>query len=373
MTLEIKEVKNRRDLKSFVQFPFKLYKDNPFWVPQLINDEINSLREDKNPAFEYCRARYWLALRDGKAVGRIAGIISQRHMEKWGQPYMRFSRIDFVDDPEVSAALLGVVEDWARVEGLKAVHGPLGFSNMDHSGMLVQGFDELATNATLYNYAYYPQHLEALGYGKEKDWVEFELYMPAEDNERIHKLSEMLQKRYGLRLLETDDKQVLLPYARELFELYNQAYRKLFGSTELTEKQIEAYIQQYIGFISPKFLPVVLDADGKMVAFGITIPSLSRALQKARGRLFPFGIFHLMRALKKNDRVDFYLIAIKEEWQGRGVNAILFSRLLKVFREFGIQVAESNPELEDNLAVQAQWERFDKRQHKRRRSFIKIF
>ncbi len=371
MSLEIKEVKNRKDLKSFVKFPYKLYEDNPFWVPPLFNDEINSLSKDKNPAFEYCCARYWLAVKDGEVVGRIAGIISQRHMEKWGQPYMRFSRIDFVDDPEVSAALLGAVEGWARAEGLKAVHGPLGFSNMDHSGMLVHGFNELATNATIYNHAYYPQHLETLGYGKEKDWVEFELYMPAEDDERIHKLSDMLQKRYGLKLLETDDKQVLLPYARELFELYNQAYRKLFGSTELTEKQIQAYIQQYIGFISPKFLPVVLDADGKMVAFGITIPSLSRALQRARGRLFPFGIFHLIRALKKNDRIDFYLIAIKEEWQGRGVNAILFSRLLKVFREYGIQVAESNPELEDNLAVQAQWERFEKRQHKRRRSFIK--
>lgn len=372
MTLEIKEIKDHKDLKSFVKYPFELYRDHPHWVPPLINDELNTLRWDKNPAFEYCRARYWLALKDGKLVGRIAGIISQRHIEKWGQPYMRFGWIDFIDDPEVSSALLGRVEDWAREEGLKAVHGPLGFSNMDHSGMLVEGFEELSTNATIYNHAYYPQHLANLGYGKEKDWIEFELFMPKKDDERIHQLSALLQRRYGLRLLETNDKRVLMPYARELFELYNAAYSKLFGSSELTEKQIEAYIQQYIGFISPKFLPVVLDADGKMVAFGITMPSLSRALQKAKGRLFPFGIFHLLRALKKNDRMDFYLIAIKEEWQGRGVNAILFSRLLQVLREFGIRVAESNPELEDNLAVQAQWERFEKRQHKRRRSFIKF-
>jgi len=371
MGLEIREVRDQRGLRSFVNFPFTLYRAHPCWVPPLINDELNSLRWDKNPAFEYCRARYWLAFKDGKIVGRIAGIINQRHIDRWEEKYMRFAWVDFIDDTEVARGLFGAVEDWAREEDLHAVHGPLGFSGMDHAGMLVEGFDELATNATIYNFPYYPEHLSALGYLKEKDWVEFEVYMPEEDDERIHQLSATLQKRYGLMLLETNSKAELLPYARELFDLYNQEYRKLFGSIELTEKQIDAYIKQYFGLISPQFLPVVLDADGKMVAFGVTMPSLSRALQKARGRLLPFGVFHLMHALRKNDRVDFYLIAIKEEWQGRGVNAILFSRMLKVFREFGVQVAESNPELEDNFAVQAQWERFEKRQHKRRRSFIK--
>jgi GNAT superfamily N-acetyltransferase len=371
MPVEIKEVSNLRELKTFIKFPFHLYKSNSYWVPPLINDEMDSLRRDKNPAFEYCRARYWLAYKNGRVAGRIAGIINRHHIEKWGQPYMRFGWIDFVDDMEVSSTLIGAIEGWARDEGLKAVHGPLGFSGMDHAGMLVEGFQELATNATIYNYPYYPEHLSSLGYTKEKDWVEYEMFMPEKDDERIHQLSAMLQKRYGLQLLEINDKRKILPYAHELFELYNQEYRKLYGSVALTDRQIEAYTRQYFGFISPEFLPIVLDSDGKMVAFGVTMPSLSLALQKAHGRLLPFGVFHLLRALKKNDRVDFYLIAIKEEWQGRGVNAIIFSRMLKVFRKFGIQRAESNPNLEDNLAVQAQWERFDKRQHKRRRSFIK--
>lgn len=369
--VEIREVLSLKDLKAFIRLPFDLYKGSPFWVPPLNREEINTLSRDKNPSFEYCQARYWLAVRDDQIVGRIAGIINQRHIDKWQQPYMRFGWIDFIDDPEISTALLAAVEDWAREEGLKAVHGPLGFTSMDHAGMLIEGFAELATNATIYNHAYYPSHLNAAGYIKEKDWLEYEMYMPEKDDERIHKLSETLQKRYGLRLLEPKNKKELLPYAHELFELYNLEYRKLYGSVELSEKQIESYIKQYFGFISPEFVPVVLDGDGRMIAFGVTMPSLSHALQKARGRLLPCGIFHLMRALKKNERVDFYLIAIKEEWQGWGVNAILISRMLKVFREFGIRVAESNPELEDNIAVQAQWKHFDRRQHKRRRNFIK--
>lgn len=371
MSIEIREVKNIKDLKAFVRFPFDLYTGNPYWVPPLIADELNTLRRDRNPAFEFCRARYWLALKDGRAAGRIAGILNPRHIEKWEQPYLRFGWIDFIDNHEVSAALLGAVEGWAREEGLEAVHGPLGFSNMDHAGMLIEGFEELATNATIYNFAYYPEHMKRAGYTKEKDWLEYEMYLPEKDDERIHELAEKLKERYGLHLLESGNKKELLPYARELFDLYNQEYRKLYGSFELSQRQIEAYIKQYFGFISPEFLPIVLDAEGRMVAFGITMPSLSRALQKARGRLFPFGIFHLMRALKVNDCIDFYLIAVKGEWQGRGVNAIIFSRMMKVIRAFGAHTAESNPNLEDNLAVQAQWRHFERRQHKRRRSFIK--
>lgn len=371
MGVVIREVKNFNDLKAFVRLPFELYRDNPYWVPPLIGDELITLGHDRNPAFEYCRARYWMAVDGKRVVGRIAGIINKRHIEKWKQPYLRFGWIDFIDDPLISNVLLGVVEYWARAEGLEAVHGPLGFTNMDHAGMLIEGFDELSTSATIYNYAYYPAHLKAAGYTKEKDWLEYEMYMPEKDDERFHRLAETLGKRYGLRLLEPENKKELLPYARELFDLYNQEYRKLYGSVELSEKQIEAYIKQYFGFISSEFVPIVVDAQGCMVAFGITMPSLSLALQKARGRLLPFGLFHLMRALKTNDRVDFYLVAIKEEYQGRGVNAILISRMLRVFRDFGIQVAESNPELEDNIAVQAQWKHFKRRQHKRRRSFIK--
>lgn len=372
ITVEIREVLDSTGLNAFVRFPFTLYRGNPFWAPPLMADERRTLSAAHNPAFGFCRGKLWLAYKDGRPAGRIAGIINQRHIEKWGQRYMRFGWIDFIDDSEVSAALLGAVENWAREERLEAVHGPLGFTNLDHAGMLVEGFDELATQATIYNYPYYPHHLEALGYGKDIDWVEYEMPMPEQDDEKIIRLSETLQKRYGFRLLEMKDKKDLLPYARELFAMLSEEYKALYAAVPLSDDLVESYIRQYFSVISPEFVPVVLDAEGRMAAFGVTLPSLTHALQKANGRLFPFGFLHILRALRRNDRVDLLLVAVRKEYQGRGVNAILISRMLQVFRRFGIRMAESNPELENNLAVQAQWKHFERRQHKRRRSFIKF-
>ena len=371
MDVRIKEVHTKKVLKEFVDFPHCLYAGNAYWVPSLRSDEMDTLDRENNPAFTYCEARYWLAYEAKQVVGRIAGVINHRHKEKWGQPYMRFGWFDGIDDPAVTLALLDKVEDWARDQGLMAVHGPMGFTNMDHAGMLVEGFDELATQAAGYNYDYYGDHLTQAGYVKDVDYLEYEILMPEAVDRKITKLAELVLKRNNLRLLEVKDKKELLPYAHELFEMMGAEYKHLYGVVPLSEEQVDAYINQYFGFISPEFVPVIVDLRGRMVAFGVTIPSLSKALQRSKGRLFPFGAFHLMRALKKNDRADLLLVAVMKEYQGKGVIAVLINRMFEVFRDFGIKKIESNPELESNIAVQAQWKHFKRRQHKRRRIFIK--
>ena len=371
MDVRIKEVHTKKALKEFVDFPHHLYAGNAYWVPSLRSDEMDTLDREKNPAFTYCEARYWLAYEAKQVVGRIAGVINHRHKEKWGQPYMRFGWFDGINDPAVTLALLDKVEDWARDQGLTAVHGPMGFTNMDHAGMLVEGFDELATQAAGYNYDYYGDHLTQAGYVKDVDYLEYEILMPEAVDRKITKLAKLVLKRNNLRLLEVKDKKELLPYAHELFKMLGAEYKHLYGVVPLSEEQVDAYINQYFGFISPEFVPVIVDSDGRMVAFGVTIPSLSKALQRSKGRLFPFGAFHLMRALKKNDRADLLLVAVTKEYQGKGVNAVLINRMFEVFRDFGIKKIESNPELESNIAVQAQWKHFERRQHKRRCIFIK--
>jgi GNAT superfamily N-acetyltransferase len=371
MELSLREVKTAQDLRAFIHFPFALYHGNTCWVPPLIQDEFNTLRPDKNPAFEFCQARYWLAVRQGKVLGRIAAIVNHRHIEKWGQRYMRFGWIDFIDDESVSALLLGAVESWARQEGMQAVHGPLGFTNMDHAGMLVEGFEELSTMAALYNFPYYPRHLQNLGYEKHTDWVEYELAMSPEPDETIARIAALAMRRYNLRLLQARRKKELLPYARQLFDMYNEEYRNLYSAVPLSNVQIENAIKQYFGLISPQYVPVVLDEAGRMVAFGIIMPSLSRALQRARGRLFPSGFLHILKAIRHNDRADLYLVAVRGEYQGKGVNAILMDHVHRLFIKNGICKVETNPELEWNTNVQGQWKYYQKRQHKRRRAFIK--
>jgi GNAT superfamily N-acetyltransferase len=371
LTLEIIEVRTKRELKTFIDFPYKLYRNSPYWVPPIKMDEANTLRKDKNPAFDHCEARYWLAKRDGKVVGRIAGIVNKLFIEKWKKRQVRFGWIDFVDDLEVSGALLNAVESWARELGMTAVHGPLGFTDMDYEGMLVEGFDELGTMVTIYNAPYYPVHMAQHGYLKDADWVEFEMIPPNPFPPVLDRIAASAEKKYELTVLRAKKAKEVLPYAGQLFDLINVAYADLYGVVELTEKQIKAYTKQYFGFIRPEFVPILLDKDGKMAAFGITMPSLTRALQKARGRLFPFGFLHLLKALKKNDRADLYLVAVRPEFRGKGVNAILIREMQRVYTRLGITKVESNPELETNSKVQSQWKFIEKRQHKRRRCFIK--
>ncbi len=373
MSIEVRLVSGPRDLQTFIRIPFSIYKDNPYWVPPLFFDENNSLRKDKNPAFEFSEAEYWIAYKDGKPVGRIAGIINRRAMEKWGKKDARFGWIEFVEDFDVARALLETVEGWARSKGMEGLVGPLGFTDLDREGMLVEGFQELSTLATIYNHPYYPEYLARLGYVKEVDWVEYEVRTPPTIPEKAHRVQELIRKRNGIRLYPWKSKKDLLDrYAREIFNLINEAYAKLYGTFILTEGQIRFYIDQYLGFVDPRFLKVVVDSEGKLVCFAICMPSLSRALQKARGSLLPFGWFHLLRALRNPRTVDMYLIAVRPEWMNRGVIAFLMTSLAESCIKAGVETNETNPELETNVEVQSIWKDFDRRQHKRRRAFRKV-
>jgi hypothetical protein len=284
----IKEVSTLKELKTFIRFPNKLYRKNVYWVPPLFFDEYHTLRKDKNPAFEHCEARYWLAYSQGRIVGRIAGIINQLYIEKWKQRYMRFGWIDFIDEEDVSEALLKTVESWALEKGMTALHGPLGFTDLDPEGMLVQGFEELGTLATIYNYPYYANHMERMGYQKDVDWVEYEITVLNKPNETIARIAGIALQRCKLKQFDARKKKEILLYAKDLFHLLENAYQDLYGVVPLTQRQVDTYIKQYFGFVKPDFVPIVLDQNNRMVAFGVTMPSLSRALQKGKGKLFPF-------------------------------------------------------------------------------------
>jgi len=371
MYIGLTEVTTKAHLRQFINYPLKLYKNHPYYVPALMSDEIETLDPERNPAFEYCKARYWMAYIRNEVVGRIAGIINYKHISKWQQPYLRFGWFDFVDDRNVSRALISVVEKWANECQLKAVHGPLGFTNLDHKGMLIKGFDELGTMATIYNYPYYPTHLDKLGYIKDSDYVEYELKVPEKIDPRLSRAAEIVLRRNKLTFPRFTNKHKMLKFAPQIFGLINSEYAHLYGVTLLSEKQIEHYTEAYFGFLRPEFVPIILDEKNEIVAFGVVIPSLSKALQKCRGNLFPLGWYHLLHALRKNDRADLYLIAVKKSYQGLGLSIVLMDHVAKVFNMQGIRFAESNPELETNVNVQSQWKFFDKRQHKRRRIFIK--
>jgi GNAT superfamily N-acetyltransferase len=370
MTIEIKEVKTRQELKRFIRYPLTLYKGSPYYVPAIFLDEMNTLRSDKNPAFEDAKARYWLAYKDGKIAGRIAGIHVPKHELKWGEKYVRFGWIDFIDDPEVSAALINEVENWAKELGMKGLHGPLGFTDLDREGMLIDGFDETATLATIYNYPYYQKHLEALGYAKDVDWLEYEIILSGEYMPKIEKTAGMVAKKYNLHLLNGTKKD-LLKYAPQLFDVLDIAYRQLYGTYPLSKAQVQGYINSYFGFAIPEYIPIVLDENDKVVAFGIAFPSFSAALQKSRGNLFPFGFIHFLRALKKNEIADLYLIGVLDEYRGKGVNAMMITQIYHAFMKHGVKIVEGNPNLEENINVQTMWKFFKNRIRKRRRCFVK--
>lgn len=371
MSIRLQEVGSRKDLRAFIDFPYRLYKGNPYFVPPLRFDEEATLRKDKNPAYDYCDSRLWIAYRDDRVVGRVAAIHNKAYVEKWKNKYLRFGWLDFVDDPEVLTALMERVEQWARELGMTAVHGPLGFTDLDHEGMLVEGFDQLGTLATLYNYPYYPQHIEALGYRKDADWVEYLATVPSVIPENLDRISEIVLRRQHLRIVQAKKAKDILPYAPAIFELINMAYGNLYGVVTLTERQIDYYVKQYFSFIRAEFVPLILDENGKLAAFGVTMPSLSRALQKANGRLFPFGFIHLLRAMRKNTVGDLYLVAVRPDLQGKGVNALLMREVNRAYIRHGITSAESNPQLETNDKIQAMWEYYEAKQHKRRRCYIK--
>ncbi len=369
--VEITEVCSRSQLRQFVAFPEQLYRAHPYYVPKLVDDELATLSREKNPAFDYCEARYWLARRDGAPAGRIAGIISQRYIETWKNKRARFGWVDFVDDPEVSKALFSAVESWARERGLEGVHGPLGFCDMDREGMLVEGFDELDMLITNYNYPYYPAHMERLGYTKDVDWVEYLVTPPSEMPANVERIARVVLERCKLRLAETKHRRDLLPYVDGIFSLINDSYKELYSVVLLSEAQIQYYTRQFFSFVNHEYVKVILDHDGSVAAFGIAMPSLSRALQRCRGRLFPFGFVHVLRALRSNDRLDLLLTAVRADLRNKGVNAVLINEMWKTAVQHGIRYAETGPELETNEGIQSQWKHFETRQHRRRRCFYK--
>jgi hypothetical protein len=371
MSIEIRKVTTAQYLKKFIKFPYEHYAENKYWVPPLLIDEFRNLDTAKNPALEFCEAQYWLAYKDENIVGRIAGIINKRYNEKVGKKIARFGYVEFIDNEEVSKKLFDTVENWAKEIRCESIHGPLGFTDMDPEGVLIEGFEELPTIATIYNYPYYAEHIEKYGYRKDIDWLEFELVPPKEIPEKVERIAKAVYERYNLKMLDVKKAKDLLPYAHEIFHVLNQAYENIYGFVPLTEKQIDLYVKQYFGFIKPGFVPVVLNEKGEVVAFGITMPSLSKAFQKAKGKLFPFGFIHILKALKKNDSVDLYLTGVRPDYQDKGVNALMMYEINKIYIANNISKVESNPELESNTKVQAQWRHYEGRQHKRRRCYIK--
>lgn len=372
--IEIKSIEpTKSNLKKFTQFQIDLYDGNPYYVPPLVSDDVATLSPGVNPAFEFCDAAYFMAYRDGKPAGRIAGIINRQVNEGHGKATARFGFVDFIDDPMVSEALMNAVEDWARAKGMKKIIGPLGFTDLDHEGMLVEGFQELSTMATIYNYPYYPQHLERLGYEKESDWVEFMMDVPDSIPDKHNRIADIVKKKFGLKVLKYKSrKRIKNEYGRALFHLINDAYDGLYEYSKLTERQIDYYINIYLGLLNLDLVTLVVDKEDQLVGVGISMPSMSRALQKSKGKMFPLGWWYLFKGLKgKNDRVDLLLVAVKPEYQNKGVNALLFQDLIPYYIKYGYKSAESNPELETNAKVQGQWEYFGHRQHRRRRSFFK--
>lgn len=373
MSVVIKEVTGKKELKQFVKFNIKLYRENPYHVPGLIEEEMVTLDKKKNPAFEICDAIYFLAYKEEKIVGRIAGIINRRSNEAWSQKHARFGFVDFIDDAEVVDALFAAVHKWAIEQGMESIIGPMGFSDLDHEGMLVEGFDQLGTMATIYNHAYYPEHMTRMGYVKDQDWHEFKIYIPEEVPEKHLRIGEIVKKKYGLKVMKFTKTKELMPYAQKVFETLNVAYIPLYGFAQLTQRQIDYYINMYIPMLRLDLVTLIVrEEDDAVVGFGISLPSLSYAMRKAKGHLFPFGWIHLLKALKTKPKVvDLYLMGVLPEYQSKGVNALLFNDLIPVYKSVGTEYAETNPELETNNAVQAQWDYFKQEHHKTRRAFIK--
>jgi GNAT superfamily N-acetyltransferase len=373
MSIEMREVVSHADLMKFINFQFTIFKGNPYWVPPFIFDEVNALDSKKNPAFEHCEAKLWLAYRGRKIVGRIAGIINNKYIEKWGNKYARFGWIDFIDDPEVAKVLLDTVESWAKGKGMVGIQGPLGFTDLDKEGLLVEGFDELGTMPMIYNHPYYPKYIERCGYEKDVDWLEYEIKVPKSIPEKALRVQDLVLKRTKLRIYTAKKPKDIVQYGDQIFDLVNTAYSGLYGTVELTKKQIDAYINQYLGFADVRFVKLILDENDTLRAFGVAVPSLSRALQKSGGRLFPIGWLYVLAALKKPKYIDLLLVAVDPKYQASGIPALLMTSICQSAIEVGVGSAETSGELEDNVKVQSLWKDFERRQHKRRRAYKKMF
>ena len=376
MSVQIKTVSTKAELKTFVRFGNKLYKGNKFYVPSLTIDDMNTLDSNTNAAFEFCQTEYYLAYKDGKVVGRVAAIINNKANEAWKVKQVRFGWIDFIDDMEVSGALLDAVIAFGKKHGMNQIVGPLGFTDFDREGMLVEGFDRVTTMATIYNYPYYPEHMKKHGYVKETGWLEYRITIPETVPDRHETLSEIVAQRYNLKVRKLTRRQIKKEnYGQKLFALINQTYCVLYGYSLLSEKQIDQFVGTYLSLIDARMLTFIEDEKGDLIGAGISMPSLAKALQKCNGELFPFGWWYLLKSMfwKKPDSLDLLLIGVRPDYQKRGVPTLLFTDLIKTYNKLGFRYAETNACLESNTKVRALWEPFENEQHKKRWVFGKEF
>ena len=374
MSITIKPVTTKKEMKQFICFNYDLYKDSPYAVPELYTDVRDTFNPSTNAAYEFCEAQPFIALRDNKVVGRIAAIINHKANSAWEKQCVRFGWVDFIDDAEVADALFTTVEQWGKERGMTEVQGPLGFTDFDPEGMLIEGFDRIGTMATIYNYPYYPKHMERMGYEKDADWVEYLLTAPTELPEKHARITRIVKEKFGLRVVKyTSHKKLAQERGVAIFEMLNEAYAHLYGYSALSEKQIQQYIKAYLPLLDLRLVPLIVDKDDNLIGFAVLLPSLAKAFQKARGRMFPFGWWHLIKALKWNDTQtsEMLLIAVKPEYQGKGAVALLFADIIPIHYELGYRYSESNPELEINTKIQSQWDYFERENHKRRRAYKK--
>ena len=371
MKITIKEVSTKRELKQFVKFPNKLYIGNKFYVPPLIYSELKTLSKKDNPSFEFCETKYWLAYINYNIVGRVAGIINYNYNKKVGENFVRFGWLDFIEDENVLKELIETVEFWAIQNNAKTIHGPLGLSEFDASGILIEGFEELSTSFGKFNFPYYSELIEKLGFKKDIDWVEYNIKVPKSIPEKYSRIAMVVKNRYKLHSARLRKKKDLLKYSDEVFQLLNQEYAGLYAFSELTKTQCEDLKSQFIPLLRLKYVSIILNAENNVVGFGICMPSLSKALQKAKGRLYPFGILRIQNALKYNDTIDTLLIAVHKDYKDKGVNSVIFNDIGNSIINSGITNIESTRELEENFSVQNLWNKFEFRQHKKTRCYVK--
>ena len=367
--IKVKQVLNSSDLELFIKFPMELYKGNPYYVPPLINEEKSIWMKEENPALQYSEAAQFLAYKGENIVGRIAVMINHKEEKELGIRKVRFGWLDFIDDIEVSKSLINTAIEYAKSKGISKIEGPMGFTNLDKAGMLTKGFDKLATMIGIYNFDYYPKHMEELGLVKEKEWVEFEINFPDTLPDKVEKFSNLIAEKYELELVKFKSKKDILPLVEPMFKLLDDTYKHLSTYTPITQEQIKHYKEKYFKFIDKDYIVCIKDKYGSLISFAITMPSYSKALQKAKGKLFPFGWWHLLNAGKKNDRANFYLIGIHPQYQKRGVTAIIFKEIYETFKKKGVKFLETNPELEENASIQALWQDYHPTNHKRRRTY----
>ena len=374
MSVTVTRVQNKRAFKEFLHFPLTLYKDMPAFVPPLLMDDADTLDPKKNPAYEFCDAAMYLAFKDGKLAGRVAAIVNRKANAAWNHDEVRFGWFDFIDDREVSKALLEAVEAFGRERGMTTILGPLGFTDFDPEGMLVEGFEYLSSMALHHNWPYYKEHMEALGYVKDVDWLEYRIYIGDTIPEKYTRVAKIVEDRYGLRLRKTTRREVRkTDIGYRIFDLINETYASLYDFTVLPKKMIDKYVGFYLGIIDLKFVSLVEDKDGNIVGFGVVMPSITRALKKCKGKLFPLGWYYILRSMywKYEENFEMLLIGIKPEYQKKGVNSIIFVDLMKELLDGGFKYGESNAELESNMDIRSQWGDLEVKECKRRRVYKK--